>query len=55
MHALAAVERDRGQVAEALDLLGRSLVLHREGKPPVAATSPLPADFAVLGFQSLEA
>lgn len=32
-----------------------ALVLHREGKPPVAATSPLPADFAVLGFQSLEA
>jgi len=32
-----------------------ALVLHREGKPPVAATSPLPADFAVLGFRSPEA
>ena len=32
-----------------------ALVLHREGKPPVAATSPLPADFAMLGFQSAEA
>ncbi|WP_112469230.1 tetratricopeptide repeat protein [Streptomyces triticisoli] len=31
MHALAAVERDRAQLAEALDLLTRSLVLHREG------------------------
>ncbi|MFE9169538.1 tetratricopeptide repeat protein [Streptomyces kebangsaanensis] len=31
MHALAAVERDRARLAQALDLLTRSLVLHREG------------------------
>ncbi|MFI5973874.1 tetratricopeptide repeat protein [Streptomyces sp. NPDC051452] len=31
MHALAAVQRDRGRLAEALDLLTRSLALHREG------------------------
>lgn len=27
-----------------------SLQLEREGKPPISASSPLPADFAVLGF-----
>ncbi|MFF1299194.1 MULTISPECIES: tetratricopeptide repeat protein [unclassified Streptomyces] len=32
MHALAAVERDRARVGEAMDLLTRSLVLHREGE-----------------------
>ncbi|CAM5316239.1 MULTISPECIES: tetratricopeptide repeat protein [Streptomyces] len=31
MHALAAVQRDRARLAQALDLLTRSLVLHREG------------------------
>ncbi|MFG2604351.1 tetratricopeptide repeat protein [Streptomyces sp. NPDC048514] len=31
MHALAAVQRDRARPAQALDLLTRSLVLHREG------------------------
>ncbi|MGJ5753699.1 NB-ARC domain-containing protein [Streptomyces puniciscabiei] len=31
MHALAAVQRDRARPAEALELLTRSLVLHREG------------------------
>ncbi|MFF3151445.1 tetratricopeptide repeat protein, partial [Streptomyces sp. NPDC057927] len=31
MHALAAVQRDRARLAEALDLLTRSLVLLREG------------------------
>ncbi|MGW0881648.1 tetratricopeptide repeat protein [Streptomyces sp. NPDC002671] len=31
MHALAAVQRDRARLPEALDLLTRSLVLHREG------------------------
>ncbi|MEV5877184.1 tetratricopeptide repeat protein [Streptomyces sp. NPDC052101] len=31
MHALAAVQRDRARPAEALQLLTRSLVLHREG------------------------
>ena len=31
-------------------LHARSLAIAREGKPPVAATSPLPADFAALGF-----
>jgi tetratricopeptide (TPR) repeat protein len=31
MHALAAVERDRARLAEALDLLTRSLQLHRAG------------------------
>jgi tRNA pseudouridine32 synthase/23S rRNA pseudouridine746 synthase len=28
-----------------------ALVLHRGDKPPVAAASPLPADFAILGFE----
>src|SRR4029079_8854626 len=32
MHALAAVERDRGQVQESLRLLAESLVLHRAGE-----------------------
>jgi tetratricopeptide (TPR) repeat protein len=32
MHALAAVERDRGHVPEALHLLSESLVLHRAGE-----------------------
>ncbi|CAM5497018.1 hypothetical protein SALBM311S_03391 [Streptomyces alboniger] len=32
MHALAAVERDRARLAEALDLLAESLVLHRAGE-----------------------
>jgi tRNA pseudouridine32 synthase/23S rRNA pseudouridine746 synthase len=27
-----------------------ALSVPREGKPPVAATAPLPADFAALGF-----
>jgi tRNA pseudouridine32 synthase/23S rRNA pseudouridine746 synthase len=31
-------------------LHARSLGLPRDGKPPVAAVSPLPADFAALGF-----
>jgi tRNA pseudouridine32 synthase/23S rRNA pseudouridine746 synthase len=31
------------------------LVLHRGDKPPVAATSALPADFAILGFQDPDA
>ncbi|MFF8862614.1 tetratricopeptide repeat protein [Streptomyces sp. NPDC015139] len=31
MHALAAVERDRARLAEALDLLTGSLVLHHDG------------------------
>jgi tetratricopeptide (TPR) repeat protein len=31
MHALAAVQRDRARPAQALDLLTRSLALHREG------------------------
>lgn len=31
-------------------LHARSLAIARESKPPVAATSPLPADFAALGF-----
>ncbi|MYV42631.1 tetratricopeptide repeat protein, partial [Streptomyces sp. SID1328] len=31
MHALAAVQRDRARLPEALDLLKRSLVLHRAG------------------------
>ena len=26
------------------------LVVHREGKPPVSAHAPLPADFRALGF-----
>lgn len=32
-----------------------ALVLHRGDKPPVAATSPLPADFAILGFTDPDA
>jgi tetratricopeptide (TPR) repeat protein len=32
MHALAAVERDRARLREALDLLTSALVLHREGE-----------------------
>ena len=32
MHALAAVERDRARLAEALDLLTQALVLHRESE-----------------------
>lgn len=32
-----------------------ALVLHRGDKPPVAATSPLPADFGTLGFTEPDA
>jgi tRNA pseudouridine32 synthase/23S rRNA pseudouridine746 synthase len=32
-----------------------ALVLHREGKPPIAATSALPADFGLLGFADPDA
>ncbi|MBV1689898.1 RNA pseudouridine synthase [Novosphingobium sp. G106] len=32
-----------------------ALILHRGDKPPVAATSSLPADFAILGFEEPDA
>jgi tRNA pseudouridine32 synthase/23S rRNA pseudouridine746 synthase len=31
------------------------LILHRGDKPPIAATSALPADFAILGFKDPDA
>ena len=39
-----------GRGAPRTMLHARSLAIARAGKPPVAATSPLPADFAALGF-----
>lgn len=40
--------RDRGAGRTMLHAAG--LVVQREGKPPIVAQAPLPADFAALGF-----
>ncbi|HOB13252.1 MAG TPA: RNA pseudouridine synthase [Novosphingobium sp.] len=39
-----------GNSAARTMLHARALTVHRDGKPPVAATAPLPADFRALGF-----
>ncbi len=39
-----------GQGAPRNMLHARGLVVHREGKPPISAIAPLPADFRALGF-----
>lgn len=39
-----------GEGARRTMLHAAALTVPREGKPPIAATAPLPADFAALGF-----
>jgi tRNA pseudouridine32 synthase/23S rRNA pseudouridine746 synthase len=39
-----------GKGASRTMLHASRLVIQREGKPPIAATAPMPADFAALGF-----
>ncbi|MEY4159859.1 MAG: hypothetical protein RLZZ136_480 [Pseudomonadota bacterium] len=40
-----------GQGGKARTMLhAAGLIVHREGKPPIVAAAPLPADFAALGF-----
>ena len=39
-----------GEGARRTMLHAASITVPREGKPPIAATAPLPADFAALGF-----
>ncbi|HNJ46923.1 MAG TPA: RNA pseudouridine synthase [Novosphingobium sp.] len=39
-----------GTGAKRTMLHARALVVMREGKPPIAATAPIPADFVALGF-----
>jgi len=50
-HALLGdpVYGDGGSAPRTM-LHARALTVHRDGKPPVAATAPLPADFRALGF-----
>ncbi len=43
-----------GKGAPRTMLHALSLTVPREGKPPIAATAPLPADFAALGFGSVD-
>ncbi|MBP6363846.1 MAG: RNA pseudouridine synthase [Novosphingobium sp.] len=39
-----------GKSAKRTMLHARALVVQREGKPPISAVAPLPADFIALGF-----
>ncbi len=39
-----------GKSAKRTMLHARALVVQREGKPPISAVAPLPADFLALGF-----
>ena len=39
-----------GKGARRTMLHAAALTVPREGKPPIAATAPLPADFVALGF-----
>ena len=39
-----------GRSAKRTMLHARALVVQREGKPPISAVAPLPADFLALGF-----
>lgn len=39
-----------GKSAKRTMLHARALVVQREGKPPISAVAPLPADFQALGF-----
>lgn len=39
-----------GKGAPRTMLHAAGLVIHREGKPPIRATAPMPADFRALGF-----
>ncbi len=39
-----------GKGAPRTMLHAAGLVIHREGKPPISASAPLPADFRALGF-----
>lgn len=43
-----------GQGAPRTMLHARALTVTREGKPPIMATAPLPADFAALGFSDAD-
>lgn len=43
-----------GKGAPRTMLHALSLTVQREGKPPIAATAPLPADFAALGFGAVD-